>query len=316
MSYKAGDKVPLPNGLVFGLEGAVLVIDGLLADVIPYDCMWDKWGGWIGAEAKKLIESNNPVKVALDAIDMPIPETFTVTGIPDEPEPECDYGCDDECVSSNCEVHAGELYQPEPHYHMGDAYRVLMAAEARNLMDRIKEIAAEVEAEMWEEAKMKEKAYEPYWMVHRRGKQSGSAKAIHQSFDSAFDEAERLAKKEMDTFVVLRSVCVIRPVDVVVEYEAIQQQRGIGIIDDPIECSHPPSDFCGPECGPIPKAACPCGCEPGDEEEQGCNCCDPVTGYSWDAIKEEGAKSNPFFSPTCPCQHCANTLERVRITLR
>jgi hypothetical protein len=99
-------------------------------------------------------------------------------------------------------------------------------------MDLINKTIAQVEWEMY--------PMQPYWMVHRRGKQSGPATAVQHTFDAALKEAERLAKKEMDSFTILKAVARVKPVDVVLEVEGIVE--GNDLVDA------------------IPKAKCACGC--------------------------------------------------------
>ena len=97
------------------------------------------------------------------------------------------------------------------------------------------EIRAEVEEDMNQP--------KPYWMVHRRGAQSGPATKVHHKFSSAITEAIRLARLEMDSFDVMESVFTVkpqRPVEVDIEPfdvfgDYFEQRGGLGIIDDPID---------------------------------------------------------------------------------
>lgn len=65
--YRLGESTPLSSGLYFGYEG-VVVIDGcVLTGVYPYDQVWNKWGGWIGKEAKAVVEAGNPIGAVVAA---------------------------------------------------------------------------------------------------------------------------------------------------------------------------------------------------------------------------------------------------------
>jgi len=67
-TYKIGESVPLPNGLVFGYEGVAIIEGSVLAAVYPYDQVWDKWGNWIGPSMKAVVEGGNPIKDAVNEL--------------------------------------------------------------------------------------------------------------------------------------------------------------------------------------------------------------------------------------------------------
>lgn len=75
-------------------------------------------------------------------------------------------------------------------------------------LQKIYETKAQVEREM----KMR-----TFWMVKRHGDKMGGAQAVHLDPSEALTEAERLCKKENDTFVVLRAVAMVYPKDVEVQ---------------------------------------------------------------------------------------------------
>jgi hypothetical protein len=73
--YKEGDEVGIADGVYLGYEGAVVILDGKLARVFDY--LKNKWGGKI--KVKDIIDPVNPIKQALDALDL-----TSSSKIPDE----------------------------------------------------------------------------------------------------------------------------------------------------------------------------------------------------------------------------------------
>ena len=60
-----------------------------------------------------------------------------------------------------------------------------------------------------------------FWSVWRASSGSASNKR-HDSFQSALDEAERLARIENAKFFVLRTIGIVAPVESPVEYSEIE----------------------------------------------------------------------------------------------
>lgn len=83
---------------------------------------------------------------------------------------------------------------------------------------------------------------EPYWMVHRRGQQSGPATRVHDTYAEAYEEAERLTRQEMDRFVILQAVTLVEPYKpVTITVEAIGDPPAAGVpypepLDELREC--------------------------------------------------------------------------------
>lgn len=59
--YQIGDKAPLPDGIYFALEGAVVIYRNLFVAEIPLDAVFDKWGGKVEID----VDSRNPVSQAV-----------------------------------------------------------------------------------------------------------------------------------------------------------------------------------------------------------------------------------------------------------
>lgn len=231
-TYYPGSITPLVEGLHFGYEGAVYVRGCVFRGVIPYERMWDKWGEDIlGIDIYEMIERGNPVKQALDSIkvdgwtmgELKAMGFFSVE-LPEEPPTE---------KAREAQLAAAGLGPGPAKLERKVEYGNLMAQAWH---DKIMKTVAQVE---WEMYPMK-----PYWMVHRRGKQSGQATAVHNSQSAAYIEAERLAKKENDSFTVLMAIGRVKP---------------------RIEVDHEPVYLGNDIPDALPKADCPCGCNHGTD---------------------------------------------------
>ncbi len=216
--FMLGDTTPLSSGLYFSFEG-VVVIDGFeLIAVYPYEEMWDKWGNWLGQDLKEAMESRNPVKIAIDAAVLDGPPEYKIHSM------SLDAGPDeilDTIAKTKAEVEADFNYT---------------SVDVLEFLDLIDKTRKEVEAEM-------NQAKKPYWMVHRRGKQSGPATKVHHELDIAVTEAIRLARLEMDSFTILEAVMVVKPVlPVEVDIEPIDIGPMLG-------AAYPDALDPEPECG-------------------------------------------------------------------
>ena len=153
--------------------------------------------------------------------------------------------------------------------------------DARALVELICQIKKDVESEM-RETESQEANMETYWMVHRNGKQITPTRKVHFSFEDAYNEAERLARKEVDRFVILQAHTLIEPYEpLVITVESIG--------DPPAALDPFPQ---GPPPDTEPQAAPECTCGPSESESDrccahdACNCgaqetdfciCEPIT---------------------------------------